>query len=108
MNTSGTSAPSSRRWHEGQTGTVDGIAWRVVSGRKNDSDLVLQFFMGTRWVSVSMLMGAMMADFLYENEENLYPQAKGYQGGLMYLNLLNKAATEGWEHVSNGGFKLNA
>ena len=49
------------------------------------------------WQPVRMEAGFMLADFFFENEQELYPRAKGYRGGFEYLKAVQNAARYGWE-----------
>ena len=74
-------------------------ALRVVKGTKKPGDLVLEWFSSKRkaWVPVEMSAAAIITDFLYENEEHLYPTTRGFMGGKYFLEYLRIAAEEGWE-----------
>lgn len=83
----------------GDNGTIGGVSWRVVQGRKSPSDLRLDLYV-PRWVPPSMTLGFLFADFYAQNERTLAEE--GYlarsvaaQPGQRYLNFLT-AAMEPW------------
>lgn len=91
-----------RRFQPGWQETVGGVTYRVVLGRKMSRvpdavDLKLEAWTPRGWQAVPMAVGALMADFFYENEEVLYPPSAGFQGGTYYVTYLNQAVSDGWE-----------
>lgn len=54
----------------GDTGTVGGINWRVVQGKKSPSDLRLDLC-APRWIPPSMTLSFLFADFYAQNERTL-------------------------------------
>jgi len=91
-----------RRFHAGDAYEVDGLRFRVRPGSKQAAsgvDLVLEMQSASgSWVPVRMVLGFFLADFFYENEEVLYPQAHGKLGGKKYLNACRDAAVRrGWQ-----------
>ncbi len=86
---------------------VDAFEFRVMTGRKlrrtdfaPGHDLRLDYWHPTRgeWVPVSMILGAMLADFFYENENAIAPEP--YIGGQYYLNHCRTATQVGWRRAA--------
>jgi hypothetical protein len=73
---------------------IDGVFYRVLHGRKGPGDLRLEHRVDGAWKPVRMRTGAMLADFFFENEEVLYPDAKG---GKKYLEYVRDATKYGWD-----------
>lgn len=103
MGSLGEPGVSERRWKAGARGTVSGIPFRVVEGRKGPDDLMLQFYVATpnggEWRAVGMDIGFLLADFLPENEDFLYPDAARSRiagGGDYYLSECWHARKHGW------------
>jgi hypothetical protein len=95
---------SVRRWKPGDEIEVDGVRFRVVAGKKTPNggmgqDLRLDWWTGGRWQAVGMGVGFLLADFFFENEEVLYPQALGHLGGKKYLRFVKHAAERGWRYA---------
>lgn len=88
---------SDRRWQAGDDFWCDGIRYRVIEGRKGPDDLRLERRVDGEWRPVKMESGFMLADFFFENEQVLYPRAKGHRGGFEYLRALQDATRHGWE-----------
>lgn len=90
-----------RRWREGDKGWVSGIPYRIVRGSKSPDDLILQLHAGGEWRNVSMDLGFLLADFLPENEDVLYPDQQSKRiaggGGDYYLSELWHARKHGWQ-----------
>lgn len=80
----------------GDSGTLDNgrIEWRVETGKKKEGDLKILLRIPD-WTVVSMNMSALLADFLYQNENVLYPPTEGYLGGEKFHQFLDKAMSEG-------------
>lgn len=100
-----------RRFHAGQTFTFDGITFRVQQGDKRTADgtegvdLRLDWYTPDgRWVAIGMGTVAFMADFLFENEDVLYPPPR-YQGGGKFWGFIRHAMKHGHEKAIAG---LNA
>jgi len=91
-----------RRWGAGDWLEIDGVRFRVCVGRKAPDDLRLEWLTENGWRPVSMMAGALLADFFWENEEHLYPQANGYLGGNKYLKYLRHAAIHGYGRAEAG------
>jgi hypothetical protein len=70
--------------------------YRVVPGKKDPNDLVLEVLKAGTWHKVTMDHAFLYADFFYENEEVLYPPP--YRGGHYFLRRLKDAAVLGWRH----------
>jgi hypothetical protein len=96
-----------RRWHEGDHGDLCGVPYRVVKGVKfrgvnpEENDLVMQWWVNGRWRNLDMKVGAVMADFFYENEELAFPPERNpkWLGGNYYLAYINGAAQSGWKQA---------
>lgn len=92
---------SDRRWKEGDYGRVSGIPYRIVKGRKAEDDLVLELHAGGDWRRIGMDLGFLLADFLPENEDVLYPAAASQRvaggGGDYYLSECWHARKHGWQ-----------
>jgi len=86
-----------RRWGAGQELVHKGVRYRVVGGTKFAGDLVLEWWQGGAWRKVPMSVGAILADFLYENEEHAFPRRRGFKGGNRYLGYIHGAALTGWQ-----------
>ena len=95
-----------RRWTARPQFNVDGVWFRVVPGYKSPEDLKLEMLtpkrkvdgsVGTKWIAVHMSLGALLADFFYENEDILYPPEDGFLGGEYHSKHLRQAETEGYE-----------
>lgn len=84
------------RFIAGDHGDVGGIRWRVRTGRKGPTDLILDLEGGRGFVPVRMALGFLMADFFEGNEAQLYPRMYGYQAGDMYMNFCLMAQRHGW------------
>jgi hypothetical protein len=98
-----------RRFHAGYSVDISGIRFRVVQGRKVDrgkdrQDLRLEWWASGvgKWQAVDMQAAAFLADFFYENEEELYPQAEGMQGGRKFWEYLRWAMKHGWTKAQAG------
>lgn len=85
----------------GQHGTIGGVEWRIVTGRKSPSDLRLDV-RAVRFVPVSMAVGFLFADFYAHNEHTL--AVEGYLSrsvaanpGQRYVNFIVGAQRLGWE-----------
>jgi len=85
-----------RRFQIGDKGDLSGVHWRIEEGRKGPEDKVLEIVV-PEVCKVPMGLGLLMAQFFFDNEEHLYPQAYGYRGGFLYLDVCAKAALQGWE-----------
>lgn len=92
---------SVRRWQEGDSVEVSGVAFRIVLGRKwapnGGQDLRLETLTAAGWRPVDMALGFFLADFFGENEDVLYPPGDGNKGGRMYLGRCSVAYRDGWE-----------
>jgi hypothetical protein len=86
-----------RRWVAGMTIAIAGLNFRIRAGYKREGDLALEWETPTGWRAVPMAAGFLIADFLYENEDELYqPPA---EGGRYYLRHVEMACEIGWEAV---------
>lgn len=79
----------------GMTGELNGIRWRVTTGRKGQGDLVL-WVCSSEWRMVPMALGFLLADFFTDNEGRIHSLAVGRRGGGKYLAELEHAAWRGW------------
>jgi hypothetical protein len=59
-------------------------------------------WLGGRWVPVPMAVGALLADFFYENEDVLYPPGPNVLGGRKYIRYVKHAAIHGWQKAEAG------
>jgi len=98
-----------RRFAPGDTFRLSGINFRVVAGSKSGKgrlpaiDYVIQWHNGTSWISVGFDVVALLVDFLYENEDELYPPPThsnshpwtNYRGGKYVMDFLNRAVKHG-------------
>lgn len=89
-----------RHFYDGWQEEVDGIWFRAVAGYKGPDDLRLEWYRSGEWWPVSMVVGAMMADFFCENEDYLYPPGQGHQGRAKYLTYLARAAQDGHKQAN--------
>lgn len=85
-----------RRFAVGDQFGAKGFGFRVVKGAKGPADFVLEIFSDGRWRKVPMALGAVFADFFYENEEATHLRSEGYQGGGKYVGYLKCAIEHGW------------
>lgn len=76
----------------GDSGCIAGMEWKVMRGRKAPGDLVLVARVPD-WTYVSMEWGGLFADFHYQIEDILYPDAKG---GKKYLEHVRRATRSGF------------
>lgn len=93
-----------RRFAPGDYGLIGGVEWRVARGNKVAPGDQVDLRLDVRcheWTPVKMDLGFLMADFLHENEDVLYPPSLGFIGGQMYLDYCIRAAREGWLLVSD-------
>ena len=98
-----------RRWQAGDRAELDGLQFRVQPGSKKADDLRLDVMVNGKWQPVHMRLAALIVDFLYENEDALYPRephssclvygcngSRGHGGGEYYIRYLRKAGRDGW------------
>lgn len=97
-----------RRFQAGQTFTFDGITFRVQQGDKRTAegvegvDLRLDWYTPDgRWVAIGMGTVAFMADFLFENEQVLFPPPR-YQGDGKFWTFLRHAMKHGHDKAIAG------
>lgn len=77
------------------TFAIAGLNFRTRVGYKSADDLALEWETRTGWRAVPMAVGFLIADFLHENEDQLYqPPA---EGGRYYLRHVEMACEVGWE-----------
>jgi hypothetical protein len=84
------------------------MEFRVAQGNKTRGDahlygdLILCWNTPLKgWQRVEMDAAFLIADFMYENENVLYPQRLGWQGGEKPLQQLRIAARNGYEQATN-------
>lgn len=97
----------SRRWTARKAFKVDGVWYQVVEGVKSADDLRMDILVptmgldglyGRKWQPIHMSHSAIVADFLYDNEEVLFPRGVGNNlGGVKHRNHLRLSEEEGWE-----------
>lgn len=73
-----------------------GLKFRVRRGRKGPQDQVLEWHTPHGWQLIRLDDVAFIVEFLYRNEDRLYPRANGFQGGEKFLKYLTQAAREGY------------
>jgi hypothetical protein len=85
----------------GSRGELDGLRWRIENGRKparraeaQDLRMLAQV---PQEVAVPMSWLFLFVDFLFENEDVLYPPEQGYDGGDKLLSYLNKSVVAGYQ-----------
>lgn len=102
-----------RRFNSGDTFEMSGVRFRVIAGAKTGNgrlpanDLVLQWEAAGRWVSIGFNVVALLVDFLYENEEELYPPPghhnahdwTNYRGGKKVRDFIGQAINHGHGHA---------
>ena len=98
-----------KRWQPCKPFEISGVRFRVVLGSKTaradatghrGRDLCLEWQTVVGWRPCEMAVGALFADFFYDNEDVLYPRPIG-QGGNKYRSYLYHAMKEGWQ-VADG------
>jgi hypothetical protein len=104
---------SDRRFAAGDVFRMSGVDFRVVPGSKPGNgkhpahDLVIQWFTPGGWVSIGMDALALIVDFLYENEDELYPPPghpnaldwTNYRGGKKVRDFIGLAINHGHGHA---------
>ena len=89
-----------RRFKDGDLFQFHGAMFRVVKGKKSPDDLRLDMWLGTRmegqWVPVKASWVFLMSDFIYENEDVLYPPTGRRAGGEKFMKALREAVRDGW------------
>ena len=103
-----------RRFTPGDTFEMSGLRFRVIrgdktgSGREPADDYVIQWEnAGGRWVSIGFDVVALLVDFLYENEDELYPPPghwnardwTNYKGGNYVRDFIGRAINHGHGHA---------
>ena len=86
---------SDRRFHAGDCIDVPPMQYRVVPGRKQADDLLLQWRYVGPWESVTLDQCAVILDAIAENEDALYPPERGYQGNAYVVKFCKMAIAEG-------------
>lgn len=90
-----------RRFADGEQGELRcGFEYRVITGRKGPTDLVLQLRGDSTFRHVPMELGFLITDFFVENESELYREDFRYEGGRFYLRKLREVITRGWRPVA--------
>lgn len=104
---------SLRRFCAGDTFRLSGVDFRVVAGGKTGkgrnpaNDLVIQWAVNGQWVSIGFDVVALLVDFLYENEDELYPPPghhnaldwTNYRGGKKVRDFIGQAINHGHRHA---------
>lgn len=89
-----------RRFNDGDLFQFHGAMFRIVKGKKSADDLRLDMWLGTRtegqWVPVKASWLFLMSDFIYENEDALYPPGGRRRGGEKFMDALREAVDHGW------------
>ena len=80
--------------------TEDGLRCRIVPGVKKDGDLVLEIESAGQWRRVKFASVALFVEFLYRNEELLYPSSDGHLGGEKVMRFLRETLRVGHEQSS--------
>lgn len=93
-----------RRFQTGEFGTVLGLDYRVMTGKKQArrqgwDDLRLEWRVPT-WTPISMHWLYLGTDFLTENEDALFPPENNYRGGEYLMDEIRRVRNVGWLHVS--------
>ena len=90
-----------RSFNVGDTATFNELRLEVRKGRKmgptGEEDLILYMYNGYEHRKVPMPLVYYIAQFLYENEDVLYPPERGFEGGEKFLDAVTEAARNGWE-----------
>lgn len=85
----------------GQEFEICGQQFRIRPGVKEPGDMVLEYLAVTgKWRAVQMEMVGFMTNFLYHNEEIIYPLTKGFKGGKKFMFYLNKCVRNGWQDAT--------
>lgn len=86
-------------FNAGDREDFDGVAFRVVEGRKAPGDLRLEVqARNGLWRPVTMRMVFFLADFFFENEELLYPPPR-YLGGAKFRRAVKQAMEKGYKQA---------
>jgi hypothetical protein len=78
----------------GQEFTLSSLPFRVRDGYKGRGDMVIDWFTPDGWVPVSMSALAVLVEFIYLNEDNLFPPPR-FMGGMMLMRFLQDAVRFG-------------
>lgn len=90
-----------RRWTAGTTANVSGIWFRVVTGKKENGDLRLEWRVAGEWRAVEMAAAFLMTDFFVENEEHLRQYRPHWRqtGADYFFGFLKEAVANGWSEA---------
>jgi hypothetical protein len=100
----------SSHFKSGEEFYLSGLHFRIREGNKKPGDLVMEWRTLEGWLPVKFDAIGLLVEFLYYNEEHLYPQPQ-YQGGRKVIEYIQKAIKHGhvaaWTHLE-GEKKLKA
>lgn len=86
----------------GDTFDLGSVKVAVRQGRKSRNDLVVAMRCPDM-VPVPMALVALLLDFLYDNEERVYPLRDGFEGGERFLReVVAKSVVYGWTRAHTG------
>lgn len=60
--------------------TTNQITYRVVDGYKGDGDQIIQVNTNGKWCNVTLPDILQILDFIFKNEDKVYPETEGMQG----------------------------
>lgn len=80
--------------------TADGLRCRIVPGAKAAGDLILEVDSAGAWRRVKFASVGLIVEFLYRNEDLLYPRAGGNLGGEKVFRFLREAIKVGHEQAA--------
>lgn len=89
-----------RRFNEGDTFRLQGIDFRVVRGKKGPADLRLDWLLSVGWQPVCVDIVGLIADFVYENENYLYPPPR-FKGGEKFMAYIRQAVGDGYRQANH-------
>lgn len=72
-----------------------GLMFRIRRGRKHPDDLVLEWATPDGWRPITFAPVGLMVEFLYRNEDVLYPRTNGYKGGEKVMAYLRECLKVG-------------
>lgn len=80
--------------------TADGIRCRIIPGAKAPGDLILEVESAGAWRRLKFGSVGLMVEFLYRNEDHLYPPEGGNQGGKKVFRFLHEAIKVGHDQAA--------
>lgn len=88
-----------RRWQAPWFRVIDGVAFRVIEGKKEPGDLRVEWRTPAGWKPITMAPIAMLVEFFIENEEHLRQYRPHWRqtGHDFFMAYLETAFREGWE-----------